>query len=189
WMAARCDGAQYGQLVLYQFPKQVLVYGPKQIEARIDQNPEISGQLTLWNQQGSSVIRGNLLVIPVDQSLLYFEPVYLQADEGALPELKRVIVAFKDTIVMRNTLAEALESIFGTTQATAPASAAPVAPTAATGNNDTQGLVQSAIEAYEQGQTALQNGDWAAYGQSQERLGSLLQQLNVEPTAEILVPD
>jgi len=189
WMAARCDGAQYGQLVLYQFPKQVLVYGPKQIEARIDQNPEISGQLTLWNQQGSSVIRGNLLVIPVDQSLLYFEPVYLQADEGALPELKRVIVAFKDTIVMRNTLAEALEAVFGTTQAAAPASAAPVAPAAAPTGNGTQSLVQSAIEAYEQGQTALQKGDWAAYGQSQERLGSLLQQLNVDPTAEISVPD
>ncbi|MEO0768340.1 MAG: UPF0182 family protein, partial [Cyanobacteria bacterium J06649_4] len=115
WMAARCDGDRYGQLVLYEFPKQVLVYGPQQIEARIDQNPDISQQLTLWNQQGSNVIRGNLLVIPVDQSLLYFEPIYLQADTGALPELKRVIVAFRNTIVMRQTLPEALEAIFGTT--------------------------------------------------------------------------
>ena len=130
WMAARCDGDNYGQLVLYKFPKQVLVYGPQQIEARIDQTPDISEQLTLWNQQGSSVIRGNLLVIPIDQSLLYFEPVYLQADEGALPELKRVIVAFKNTIVMRQTLPEALDAIFGTQSATAaePATEAATAP-------------------------------------------------------------
>ncbi len=181
WMAARCDGEQYGQLVLYQFPKQILVYGPQQIEARIDQNPEISGQLTLWNQEGSSVIRGNLLVIPVDQSLLYFEPVYLQADKGALPELKRVIVAFKNTIVMRNTLAEALEAVFGTIQSVTPALPADVTST----DDTSQNLVQSAIEAYEQGQTALQNGDWSAYGQAQERLGSLLRQLNAGSELEI----
>ncbi len=174
WMAARCDGDQYGQLVLYEFPKQVLVYGPQQIEARIDQDTDISGQLTLWNQQGSSVIRGNLLVIPVDQSLLYFEPVYLEADNGAFPELKRVIVAFKDTIVMRNTLSEALEAIFGGPETTTSPPSNPI-----NARPDEAGdLVQSAIEAYEQGQQALQSGDWAAYGQAQQRLGSLLQQLS-----------
>lgn len=187
WMAARCDGDQYGQLVLYEFPKQVLVYGPQQIEARIDQNPDISQQLTLWNQQGSSVIRGNLLVIPVDQSLLYFEPVYLQADQGALPELKRVIVAFKNTIVMRQTLPEALEAIFGSTSAGD--GAAPTASSASDSAADTptgnptgarSALVQSAIEAYEEGEQALQAGDWAAYGQSQQRLGDLLRQLDGE---------
>ncbi|MEL6551983.1 MAG: UPF0182 family protein [Cyanobacteria bacterium J06621_11] len=187
WMAARCDGEQYGQLVLYQFPKQALVYGPQQIEARIDQNTDISSQLTLWNQQGSSVIRGNLLVIPVEQSLLYFEPVYLEADNGAFPELKRVIVGFKDTIVMRNTLSEALEAIFGTRQAVnPPANDEPTAtepkPTTTT-PDATKDLVESAIEAYEQSQKALQSGDWAAYGQAQKRLGSLLQQLTNNPAA------
>ncbi len=187
WMAARCDGDNYGQLVLYKFPKQVLVYGPQQVEARIDQTPDISEQLTLWNQEGSSVIRGNLLVIPIDQSLLYFEPVYLQADEGALPELKRVIVAFKNTIVMRQTLPEALDAIFGTQSATAaePATEAPTTtpttnPVAAAVPASQREQVEAAIAAYEQGQEALQKGDWAAYGQSQERLGSLLQELNGE---------
>jgi len=182
WMAARCDGDQYGQLVLYEFPKQVLVYGPQQIEARIDQDTDISGQLTLWNQQGSSVIRGNLLVIPVDQSLLYFEPVYLEADNGAFPELKRVIVAFKDTVIMRNTLAEALEAIFGVSSAAAPdVSTSPSVQTALP--EGTSALVQAAIAAYEDGEKALQSGDWAAYGQSQKRLGELLQQLQGEPAS------
>ncbi len=173
WMAARCDGEQYGKLVLYEFPKQVLVYGPQQIEGRIDQNTDISQQLTLWNQEGSSVVRGNLLVIPVDQSLLYFEPVYLQADQGALPELKRVIVAFKNTIVMRQTLAEALEAVFGS----APSVSTPTAGSISAGQppND---LIQAAVEAYEQGEKALQAGDWPAYGQSQQRLGELLKQLD-----------
>ncbi|MGB3790870.1 MAG: UPF0182 family protein [Phormidesmis sp.] len=188
WMAARSDGDNYGQLVLYEFPKQVLVYGPQQIEARIDQNPDISEQLTLWNQQGSSVIRGNLLVIPIDQSLLYFEPVYLQADKGALPELKRVIVAFKNTIIMRQTLPEALDAIFGTQTAAAEPASPPTASTApsaagadtATVPTSQREQVEAAIEAYEQGQAALQKGDWAAYGQSQKRLGALLEELNGE---------
>ncbi|MEL7350992.1 MAG: UPF0182 family protein [Cyanobacteria bacterium P01_A01_bin.116] len=201
WMAARCDGEQYGKLVLYKFPKQVLVYGPQQIEGRIDQNTDISQQLTLWDQQGSSVIRGNLLVIPVDQSLLYFEPVYLKAEQGALPELKRVIVAFKNTIVMRQTLPEALEAVFGA-PAGSTASAAANAPEAAakpprvsgaqptaTDISGTANLVQAAIDAYEQGEKALQSGDWAAYGQSQRRLGELLQQLEgtsqSKPQAEL----
>ncbi|MEL7143342.1 MAG: UPF0182 family protein [Cyanobacteria bacterium J06573_11] len=190
WMAARCDGDNYGKLVLYEFPKQVLVYGPQQIEARIDQNPDISEQLTLWNQEGSSVIRGNLLVIPVDQSLLYFEPVYLQAENGALPELKRVIVAFKNTIVMRQTLPEALAAVFGTEGSaiaqipTQSATPEPNPQNAGTPPSQSpSNLVQSAIEAYEQGEAALQKGDWAAYGQAQQRLGSLLQQLNSEETA------
>lgn len=182
WMAARCDGDRYGELILYEFPKQVLVYGPQQIESRIDQNTDISQQLTLWNQQGSSVIRGNLLAIPIAQSLLYFEPIYLQADQGEFPELKRVIVAFKNTIVMRQTLPEALAAVFGS------APSAPVAGSttdrstisAPISKGSPAALVQAAIEAYEQGEKALQSGDWAAYGQSQQRLGQLLQQLEEE---------
>jgi hypothetical protein len=180
WMAARCDPDNYGRLIVYEFPKQMLVYGPQQIEGRIDQNTDISQQLTLWNQQGSSVIRGNLLAIPIDQSLLYFEPIYLQAEQGALPELKRVIVAFKDTIVMRQTLAEALSAIFGNAPANAapkPASS-PASPSSPSPSSAPSDLVQAAIEAYEAGEEALQNGDWSAYGQSQQRLGEILQQLD-----------
>ncbi len=185
WMAARCDGEQYGELVLYEFPKQVLVYGPQQIESRIDQNTEISGQLTLWNQQGSSVIRGNLLAIPIAQSLLYFEPIYLQADQGEFPELKRVIVAFKNTIVMRQTLPEALAAVFGSSPSASTADSGTTVnssdnPAAASAPASTAAIVQAAIEAYEQGEKALQSGDWAAYGQSQQRLGQLLQQLEGE---------
>ena len=190
WMAARCDGDRYGELVLYEFPKQGVVYGPQQIEGRIDQNTDISQQLTLWGQQGSSVIRGNLLVIPIDRSLLYFEPVYLQADQGALPELKRVIVAFQDTIVMRRTLPEALETVFGTlpegSQVAASASADSTSPELVQGSAASVpvDLVQSAIEAYEQGQQSLQSGDWAAYGQAQDRLGELLDRLSGGQDAE-----
>ncbi len=183
WMAARCDGDRYGELVLYEFPKQGIVYGPQQIEGRIDQNTDISQQLTLWDQQGSSVVRGNLLVIPIDQSLLYFEPVYLQADQGALPELKRVIVAFQDTIVMRQTLPEALEAVFGSLPETSQlASQSPNSTDLPAGetNGVPVDLIQSAIEAYQQGEQALQKGDWAAYGQAQSRLGKLLDQLNGE---------
>jgi uncharacterized protein len=184
WMAARCDPENYGKLVLYEFPKQMLVYGPQQIEGRIDQNTDISQQLTLWNQQGSSVIRGNLLAIPIDQSLLYFEPIYLQAEQGALPELKRVIVAFKDTIVMRQTLSEALSAIFGGSSASAaPKPSGTATPSRPSGNlpSGSSDLVEAAIDAYEAGEEALQNGDWSAYGQSQQRLGEILQQLNAAP--------
>jgi uncharacterized protein len=196
WLAARCDGDNYGKLLLYEFPKQALVYGPQQIEGRIDQNTDISEQLTLWNQQGSSVIRGNLLVIPVDQSLLYFQPIYLKAEKGALPELKRVIVAFKDTIVMRQTLPEALDAIFGgRSSSSGPASGAtsgarPAAgsPNPASSGTTSRELVQSAIEAYEQGQKALQSGDWAAYGQFQQRLEQALQQLDAVSPAPTPTP-
>jgi uncharacterized membrane protein (UPF0182 family) len=113
WMAARSDGSHYGNLLLYEFPKQELVYGPSQIEARVDQTPEISQQLTLWSQQGSRVIRGHLLVIPIQQALLYVEPIYLRAEQGELPELRRVVVAYGDQVVMEPTLDQALTTIFG----------------------------------------------------------------------------
>ncbi len=112
WLAARSDGESYGQLVTYRFPKQELIFGPLQIEGRIDQNPEISSQITLWDQGGSEVIRGNLLVLPIDNALLYVEPLYLRAETGQIPELKRVILASGDRIVMEETLAEALVALF-----------------------------------------------------------------------------
>lgn len=113
WLAARMDGEHYGKLMLYKFPKDKLIYGPLQIEARIDQDSEISQQLTLWSQQGSRVTRGNLLVIPLKESVLYVEPLYIQAEQGQLPELKRIIISDGEYVVMETSLAEALQVLFG----------------------------------------------------------------------------
>ncbi|MGI0486736.1 UPF0182 family protein [Pantanalinema rosaneae CENA516] len=112
WLAARSDGENYGRLLLYTFPKERLVYGPEQIEARINQDPVISQQISLWNRQGSRAIQGNLLIIPIEQSLLYVEPLYLEATQNSLPTLVRVIVAYENRIVMSPTLEEALQAIF-----------------------------------------------------------------------------
>lgn len=113
WLAARSDAPDYGKLIVYEFPKEKLVYGPFQIEARINQNTEISQQLTLWNQMGSRVIRGaNLLAIPIENSILYVSPLYLRAQQGNLPELKRVIAAYGEHVVMKETLDEALSALF-----------------------------------------------------------------------------
>lgn len=114
WMAGRCDGKEYGKLLVYQFSRESLVFGPQQVEARISQNPIISEQISLWNQQGSRVNRGSLLIIPVEQSLLYVQPLYLEAENSKLPELTRVIVAYRDQVVMEPTLDAALKALFTT---------------------------------------------------------------------------
>ena len=130
WMVSRSDGENYGKLVAYTFPKQKLVYGPNQIVARINQEAEISRQISLWDQRGSKVIQGTLLVIPIEESLIYVRPLYLRADAGKIPELKRVIVGYEDSIAMERTLDEAIEKIFGSlikgssSQAPEPASVA-----------------------------------------------------------------
>ncbi|MEM9004824.1 MAG: UPF0182 family protein [Cyanobacteria bacterium P01_F01_bin.86] len=187
WMAGRSDADNYGKLLLYEFPKQQLVYGPSQIEARIDQTPEISEQLTLWSQQGSEVVRGDLLVLPIEQSLLYVEPVYLQAEQGKLPELKRVIVAYGDEVVMRSTLEESLTQIFGSRSTPIPeveATTEPAAEVEAPASPitdlpaDLAGQVQAALDAYEAGRQALQQGDWEAYGQAQSELETILKELD-----------
>ncbi|MBZ8180394.1 UPF0182 family protein [Oscillatoria salina] len=120
WLAGRSDGENYGKLLLYQFPKQKLVYGPEQIEALINQDPVISQRISLWNRQGSRAIQGNLLVIPIEQSLLYVEPLYLEAEENSLPTLVRVIVVYENRIIMAETLEEALEGIFAPQPSEAP---------------------------------------------------------------------
>ena len=125
WLAARCDAPDYGKLILYEFPKEKLVYGPFQIEARINQNTEISQQLSLWNQMGSRVIRGNLLVVPIENSIIYISPLYLRAETGQLPELKRIIAAYDDRVVMEETLGGALAALF---KETSPPSLTPSAP-------------------------------------------------------------
>ena len=126
WLAARSDGEEYGKLLLYQFPKQELVYGQEQIEARINQDPVISQQISLWNRQGSRAVRGNLLVIPIERSLLYVEPLYLEAEQNSLPTLVRVIAAYENRIVMAETLEQALQAIFQPQNTTAPAIIRPV---------------------------------------------------------------
>lgn len=113
WMVARMDGDHYGEIMVFELPKDKLVFGPAQIEARISNDPVISAQLALWNQAGSQVIRGRLVVIPVEESLLYVEPLYLQAEQRPIPELKRVIVSYGERIVMEPTLSRALERMFG----------------------------------------------------------------------------
>lgn len=194
WLAARTDNVDgtdptgNPRLVVYRFPRQTTVFGPQQIEARIDQEPDISAQVTLWNQSGSSVIRGNLLVIPIGGSLLYVQPLYLQATEtqGAYPELKRVIVASSERVVMRTTLDEALTALTtggataGPLEVEAEAGIAPDAATAgepAPSGTTGGDLAQQALETYERAQTALREGNWTVYGEEQERLRALLEQL------------
>jgi uncharacterized membrane protein (UPF0182 family) len=182
WLAARSDPPNYGRLIVYNFPKQKLVYGPRQIDARIDQDPIISQQLSLWNQRGSTVIRGSLLAIPIDRSLIYVQPLYLAAaEQGALPELRRVIVAYGNQIAMEPTLEQSLGRIFG--GRTAPP-AAPVAARASGAPEATPGdrtLVQRAWEIWTRGQDALRRGDWAAYGAEQKRLEETLRALAEPP--------
>jgi hypothetical protein len=126
WLAARSDGEEYGKLLLYQFPKQQLIYGQEQIEALINQDPVISQQISLWNRAGSRAIQGNLLVIPIEQSLLYVEPLYLEAEQNSLPTLVRVIVVYQNRIVMAETLQQAINAVFQPQTPNTPAIVRPV---------------------------------------------------------------
>jgi hypothetical protein len=179
WLAGRSDPPNYGRLVAYNFPKQKLVYGPRQIDARIDQDPVISQQLSLWNQRGSTVIRGALLAIPIEQSLIYVQPLYLAASEqGALPELRRVLVAHGNQIAMEPTLEQALSRIFGGRLAPPSAAGVPSAtggpPPASPGE---RALAQRALDTYQRSQEALRRGDWSTYGTEQRRLEETLREL------------
>ena len=184
WMVARSDPERYGQLEVFEFPRQTVVYGPRQIIARINQDQVISPQITLWNQQGSQVIQGTLLVIPIEEALLYVRPLYLRASGGRIPELNRVIVAYQDQIVMADTLDAALELIFGAgtstrRPATPSTSAAPAAGPAARASAE-QGpsldpaLLEQARMHYENAMKAQREGNWALYGEEIRRLGDLL---------------
>ena len=184
WMVARSDGANYGKLAVFQFPKQTVIFGPRQVAARISQDQVISPQITLWNQQGSEVIQGTLLVIPIEESLIYIRPLYLKAAGGQIPELKRVIVAYQNQIVMEPTLPEALERLFpgGGRAAPAvvdkPAEAQATAPSAAPqGTGDLAGLAQQAREHYERALQAQREGNWALYGEEIRKLGEVLERM------------
>jgi uncharacterized membrane protein (UPF0182 family) len=185
WMIARNDGPEYGKLSVYRFPKQSLVYGPQQIKSRINQDTDISRELTLWDQRGSEVIRGELLVIPIEEALIYVQPLYLRSQGGKIPELKRVVVAYQNQVVMAETLEAGLARLFG---GNVPQTSDSVA-TAATGlpGDTTKRAVPSpaspatsvseAQQHYDRAIQAQRAGDWAAYGREIKALGEVLARL------------
>ena len=189
WMVARSDGENYGRLVVYRFPKQQLVFGPRQIISRFSQDAEIARQISLWDQRGSQVIQGNLLVIPIEEALLYIRPLYLRAESGRIPELKRVIVAFENRIAMEETLEESISKLFmqdlnlsgreappimtesgSTVSASAPG-------TSATDPAAALRLIEQAGDAYNRAVAAQREGNWARYGEELKRLGEALEEL------------
>jgi uncharacterized membrane protein (UPF0182 family) len=185
WMVARSDGDYYGKLLICRFPKQKLVYGPRQIVARINQDAEISRQVSLWDQRGSQVIQGNLLVIPIEEGLLYVRPLYLRSESGKIPELKRVIVAYENKIAMEETLEASISRIFGDwvdrakDEGKVASGAAPaVAIEAQRQEAGGPGLIEQAGESYDRAIQAQRQGDWAKYGEEIKRLGSILEELN-----------
>ncbi|MBI2833699.1 MAG: UPF0182 family protein, partial [Acidobacteria bacterium] len=184
WMVARSDGEHYGRMRAFQFPKQKVVFGPRQIVARINQDQAIAPQITLWNQQGSEVLQGTLLVIPVEESLLYVRPLYLRSAGGRIPELKRVIVAHQNQIVMEETLEKALERLFpsGAERAAPPAEVAGESVTEGTPRPAMQDeLSARALEHYRRALQAQREGNWAVYGEEIRRLGEVLNQMKRTP--------
>ncbi len=180
WLAARCDGENYGKLLAYLFPKERLVYGPSQIENRIQQDTVITEQLALWGRGGSRVIRGNLLLIPLGKSILYVEPVFLQAEGGGLPQLKRVIVVAGDQIAMEPMLEESLAVIFGT-EAIPPEEPEVEPPTPGEPEEalsaEIASLIEEAQQHYDRAQQYLKASDWTGYGEELDALKAVLDQL------------
>jgi hypothetical protein len=190
WLVARSDAPNYGQVIIYRFPQGKLVFGPQQIEARINQEPSISSQITLWSQQGSQVLRGNLLVIPLEDAVLYVEPLYIQAQSNPLPELKRVIVASTDSVVMSDRLDSALTALGqGRSGEVLAASVAAASPTpnptqtpaqtqAPPGQPGTAAdLAAAARDHLRAAEAAAGKGDWATYGTEMAQVHQLLDQL------------
>lgn len=175
WFAARCDNEHYGKLIVFTFPRDRLIFGPKQIDARIDQDAFISQQISLWSQRGSSVIRGRLMIIPIENSLLYIQPLFLAAeDKGSLPELRRVIVAYENNVIMEETLEQALNAIFGGRR-TAPTSSSAIS--TSTHRLSIQDIAKEAEQVFEHAKSLQKQGDWAGYGESLKKLEQLLKQM------------
>jgi uncharacterized membrane protein (UPF0182 family) len=172
WLAARSDPPHYGKLTALDFPKAKLVYGPKQIDARIEQDAFISQQLSLWGQRGQ-VIRGSLLAIPIEKSLLYVQPLFLAAEKGSLPELKRVIVAFGNQIAMEETLDQSLQRVFGGKASSEPS---PM-PASLKETLIDSSLAQRALEHFSRSQEFLRQGNWSGYGEEQKRLEAVLREM------------
>jgi hypothetical protein len=187
WIAGRSDGGHYGEAVVYDFPKTKLIDGPSQIEARIDQNAQLSGQLSLWNQQGSHVRRGSLIVIPIGRALLYAEPIYLQADRSPMPELRLVVLAVQDRLAYGPTFESAMAALFGTAPSLLSAQASPAAPaarpasptTAAAGapGDDVNALIAEAARDFTDYQQLTAAGKLAEAGQKLEALKRTLEEL------------
>ena len=183
WMVARSDGEHYGRMIVFQFPKQKVVFGPRQIVARINQDQAIAPQITLWNQQGSEVLQGTLLVVPIEESLIYIRPLYLRSAGGRIPELKRVIVAHQNQIVMEETLEQALNRLFPAGAAREPQPGAPADPDERTDRPRPQpdALTAEAVERYRRAVQAQRDGNWALYGEEIRRLGEVLEKMNDKP--------
>ena len=190
WVAARNDPANYGGVRFYRFRTDTSVFGPAQIEARIDQDPTISAQITLWNQSGSQVVRGNLIVVPVGDTLLYLQPVYLQSTSSSFPEFQRIVVASPTRVVWGETLAEALELLLDGGASPTPTPRPTAGPTASPGSTpaptfgpdlptDVPGLIAYANAHFKAAQAALRNGDFAAYGREIEFVSQALARLDV----------
>jgi uncharacterized protein len=188
WMVARSDGAHYGRMLVFQFPKQKVVFGPRQIVGRISQDQAIAPQITLWNQQGSEVLQGTLLVIPIEESLVYVRPLYLRAAGGRIPELKRVIVAHQNQIVMEESLEKALDRLFPVggsdrrqervasreqERVAAPEIDAP----SDRPQPENDALTAQALEHYRNAIQAQRDGNWARYGDEIRRLGDVLEKM------------
>jgi hypothetical protein len=184
WIAGRSDGAQYGTSVVYDFPKTKLVDGPLQVEARIDQNAQLSGQLTLWNQQGSHVRRGTLLVIPCGRALLYAEPIYLQAERSPMPELRLVVLALQDRLAYGPNFESAMKSLFGGETSSLSATATPVEPrrgvAAASTPAELNTLISGAAKDLADYQRLTAEGKLGEAGQKLEQLKKKLDQLKAQ---------
>jgi uncharacterized membrane protein (UPF0182 family) len=187
WIAGRSDGPHYGTSIVYDFPKTRLVDGPQQIEARIDQNAQLSGQLTLWNQQGSHVRRGSLLVIPCGRALLYAEPIYLQADRSPMPELRLVVLALQDRLAYAPTFEAALSSLFGTESSSLSAAAVsqPITPGKGPSQpataSDLKSLIAQAAKDFSDYQRFTSEGRLGDAGQKLDDLKQTLNKLNALP--------
>lgn len=173
WFAARCDGNNYGKLMVYTFPRDRLVFGPRQIDARIDQDSYISQQLTLWGQRGSQVIRGRLIIIPVENSLLYIQPLYLAAeDKGGLPELRRVIMAYENEVVMEEDLEACLNRLFSVRRHISTAEKRPLPII-----KDIKELSKEAMKVFERAKEFQKQGNWAGYGEELKKLETILKEI------------
>ncbi len=183
WLAARCDQPQYGQLLVYRFPKGKQIAGPMQVENFISQEPDISQQISLWNTEGSRVLRGNLLILPMNNSLLYVEPIYIQSEDEktAIPELRRVVIGYENEVVWGETLEDALDEMFGQrTRRQITEATATLETTADSGTEQSsvRQRIEQANQYFNQAQNAQRTGDWAEYGRSLKLLEETLQQLD-----------
>jgi uncharacterized membrane protein (UPF0182 family) len=196
WIAARMDGPNYGMAQVYRFPADTTIFGPAQIEARIDQDPTISAQISLWNQSGSTVVRGALIVVPLGDSLIYLQPVYLQSTGSAFPEFKRIVVASPRQVVWSDSLGDALRLLLAAESGAAPSpsptpppSPGPSASPEPGGSPtprpsvelpaDVPGLIDYANAHFELAQTALRDGNFARYGTEIALVEAALQRLQV----------